>query len=75
MTSLFIIHCYAPTSMSSDKIKTTFYNNLEEVIKNVKKKYIIIILMGDLNAKVCTHNGGFVKIRRKHGLEEMSDNG
>lgn len=66
--------CYAPTEMSSQDEKEVFYASLCATIEEVKKSDIVI-LMGDLNAKVGNDNRGYENIMGKHGLGTSNDNG
>ncbi|XP_071145287.1 craniofacial development protein 2-like [Mytilus edulis] len=72
--SLNIIQCYAPTNGAEDNIKEEFYQLLEETTRKCSSKDIII-LMGDLNAKVGSDNTGYEQVMGRHGLGEMNENG
>ena len=55
--NLTVIQCYAPTNESGDKIKDAFYDQLQsEIISS--SNHDILIVMGDLNAKVGNENTG-----------------
>jgi exonuclease III len=45
-----IIQCYAPTENAENERKEHFYYTLNETVRKIRKKNVIII-MGDLNAK------------------------
>lgn len=60
--------------MSSQDEKEVFYASLCATIEEVKKSDIVI-LMGDLNAKVGNDNRGYENIMGKHGLGTSNDNG
>ena len=49
--NISIIQVYAPTTDHSDEEIEVFYNNLQNVIKTVSKKDILVI-QGDWNAKI-----------------------
>ena len=49
--NISIIQVYAPTTEHSDEEIEVFYNNLQNVIKTVSKKDILVI-QGDWNAKI-----------------------
>lgn len=69
-----IIQCYAPTEGASEDEKTAFYELLETTSRKVKKQDIVIV-MGDLNAKIGNDNLGIENIIGRHGLGEMNENG
>ncbi|VDP32974.1 unnamed protein product [Schistosoma curassoni] len=69
-----IIQCYAPTNDTNDDIKDQFYERLESIIEKCPRKDLII-LMGDLNAKVEIDNTGYEDIMGRHGLGERNKNG
>ncbi|VDO94057.1 unnamed protein product [Schistosoma margrebowiei] len=69
-----IIQCYAPTNDSNDDVKDQFYDRLQSIIEICTRKDLII-LMGDLNAKVGIENTGYEDIMGRHGLGERKENG
>ncbi|VDP08377.1 unnamed protein product [Schistosoma margrebowiei] len=69
-----IIQYYAPTNDSNDDIKDQFYERLQSIIEKCPRKDLII-LMGDLNAKVGIDNNGYQDIMGRHKLAERNENG
>ena len=67
---IFIMQCYAPTNDADEQEKEEFYQQLQEIV-NQKKKKDILILMGDLNAKIGSDNDGREMCMGKEGLGEM----
>ena len=65
--NLSIIQIYAPTSVSSEEEIEDFYSDLEDAYKKCGNQEIVIV-MGDLNAKV-----EWQEIVGKHGLRERND--
>jgi exonuclease III len=59
--NISIIQCYAPTEQAEPEIKDEFFNQLTETLLKIKKQDIVII-MGDLNAKVGNENVGTEKL-------------
>ncbi|VDO96495.1 unnamed protein product [Schistosoma margrebowiei] len=69
-----VIQRYAPTNGLNEDAKDHFYDRLQLIIKKCQTKDLII-LMGDLNAKVGTDNTGYEDIIGRHGLKERNENG
>ena len=67
-----VIQCYAPTSTHSDEEMEEFYEQLN-VAKNLCKSQDIVIVMGDLNAKV--GNEKKYDVVGPHGLGERNERG
>ena len=72
--NLSIIQVYAPTSASSEEEIEDFYSDLEDAHKKCGNQDIVIV-MGDLNAKVGGEQDPLQEIVRKHGLGERNDRG
>jgi N-methylhydantoinase B/oxoprolinase/acetone carboxylase alpha subunit len=68
-----IIQCYAPTQITEVNKKDEFYQQLNKIIKKVKR--YIIVLTGDMNAKIGSNNKGLEQVMGKHGLGDMNENG
>jgi exonuclease III len=69
-----IIQCYAPTEMTEKDKKEEFYQQLSETITTVKKRDVIIV-MGDMNAKIGSNNEGMEHVMGRHGIGKMNENG
>ena len=69
-----VINVYAPTNEAEDYIREEFYEQLQQVFNEVPKKDIIILL-GDLNAKVGSDNKGKEECMGTQGLGNMNENG
>jgi len=69
-----MIQCYAPTMVAEEDERQEFYVQLNEVLRKQKKRDIII-LEGNLNAKVGQENEGLEHIMGRHGLGERNENG
>ena len=69
-----IIQVYAPHNEKEDAEKEQFYQELQETVGGCNKNDIIII-MGDLNAKVGNDNTGYERTMGRHGIGTQNDNG
>jgi len=72
--NLDVIQCYAPTNESEEEDKDEFYNRLLTIAQDRPRRNIVI-LMGDLNAKIGRDNKGYEEIMGQQGIGEMNDNG
>lgn len=72
--NLNIVQIYAPTNTATFENKELFYNRLQEVMDNLPRKDVNI-LMGDANAKIGTDNTGYEAIMGRDGLGVMNENG
>ena len=69
-----LIQCYAPTNDSEDDVKYNFYLRLQAEIEQVPMQDLIII-MGDLDAKVGADNSGSDRVMGGHGSGNIDENG
>jgi len=65
---------YAPTNESTDDEKDDFYDQLQATFDTCNR-HDLVIIMGDLNAKVGDDNKDMEGIMEKHGLGNINDNG
>jgi len=72
--NLTIIQCYAPTEMTDKNIKEEFYQQVHETITTVQKRDVIIV-MGDMNAKVGPNDEGLEHVMGRHGIGNMNEYG
>ena len=70
--NISIIQVYAPTSQSSESDIDNFYDDLDKAKDHCKSQEIIII-MGDLNAKV--GEGRFDNVVGEYGLGQRNERG
>ena len=61
-----IIVFYAPTNDAEEEKKNTFYQQLQKAIGKIPTHYVLLII-GDLNAKVGSLNEGREQTIGKHG--------
>ncbi|XP_060579659.1 craniofacial development protein 2-like [Ruditapes philippinarum] len=69
-----IIVCYAPTNDAEEDSKDNFYQQLQTAIDKVPVHDILLII-GDLNAKVGCSNEGREKSMGKYGCGTINENG
>ena len=69
-----IVHVYAPTEDAEETVKDEFYERLQDVLNN-KKEHDMLVITGDMNAKVGEDNRGYEGIMGRHGIGRMNDNG
>ena len=72
--SLTIIQFYAPTETTDKDMKEKFYQQLHETITAVQKRDVIIV-MGDMNAKIGSNNECLQHVMGRHGIGSMNKNG
>ena len=73
-TKLSVIQCYTPTNDVEEETKDTFYQQLQKALDNVPSHDVLLVI-GDLNAKVGRSNEVREKTMGKNGCGEMNDNG
>ena len=71
---LTVIHVYAPTEDADEQEKYEFYTRFQDVIDGVNT-HDMIIVTGDMTAKVEYENMGYERVMGKHGLGLRNDNG
>ena len=71
---LTIIQCYAPTNEAEDEVKDEWYEQLNHVVSKVPRHDLLLVI-GDLNAKVGADNSTYERAMGKHGCGVMNNNG
>jgi len=74
LRKLTIVQCYAPTNVATNEEKEAFYGLLETTLQHIKQSDIVI-LMGDLNAKIGEDNLGLKNVMGRHGMGVRNENG
>lgn len=69
-----VIICYAPTNVADTQAKEDFYSLLTKSLSEIKTQDIVILL-GDLNARIGSDNKNFEKCMGSHGLGVKNENG
>ena len=69
-----VIQCYAPTEQAKEEEKDIFYHNLQSQIDK-SPRHDIMIIMGDINAKIGSDNNGYETCMGKEAMGERNNNG
>ena len=69
-----IIQCYAPTNDGDEEDKNLFYEQLQAELEEIPR-HDVIIVMGDMNAKVGDDNLGVERTMGHHGCGTINNNG
>jgi hypothetical protein len=72
--NISLLQCYAPTNDAEEEDKDTFYEMLQAELESVQS-HDLVIVMGDLNAKVGDNNEHYTRTMGKHGCGNMNENG
>ena len=72
--NLTVVQCYAPTEVTPEPMKDEFYSQLDKTLEMIKPSDITI-LMGDMNAKIGSENGGYEHVMGRQGVGERNNNG
>ena len=62
-----IVYIYATTEEADEQLKEEFYMRLQDVLDK-RNKHDLLIVTGDMNAKVGEENWDYDKVIGKHGL-------
>ena len=71
---LTVVQAYAPTNDAMDEEKNDFYKQLQDTVSRCNINDLIVV-MGDLNAKVGNNNTNREEVMGKFGVGVMNDNG
>ena len=69
-----ILNAYAPTMDQEDEIKERFYQQLDDVLRNIPTDQKLLVL-GDFNARVGKDHRTWPGILGHHGIGNCNDNG
>ena len=69
-----MIQAYTPTNDTVDEEKDEFYNQLQDTVSSCNR-HDMIVVMGDMNAKVGNNNTNREEVMGKFGIGVMNDNG
>ena len=74
LAKLSVIVCYAPTEHAEDEEKDIFYDELQAWVDETPS-HDVLVIMGDLNAKVGVDNQRKEGTMGRQGLGDANDNG
>ena len=69
-----IVQVYAPTNQADDEIKDQFYECLQKTLDGIPR-HDVLMVMGDVNAKIGDDNEGIERTIGKQGLGSRNENG
>jgi hypothetical protein len=69
-----VIQIYAPTNEATDDEKSKQIEQIQSIIETIPK-HDILLMMGDMQAKIGKDNTEHEDVIGKHGLGEMNNNG
>ena len=69
-----VIQPYAPINDAMDEQKNESYNQLQDTISDYNRNDLLVV-MGDLNAKVRNNNTNRREVMRKFGIGILNDSG
>ena len=69
-----VLQCYAPTNEAEDEVKDDWYEQLQYEVSRVPQ-HDLLLIMGDINAKVGLDNSNCEAAMGKHGSGSINDNG
>ena len=72
--TMYEIQVYAPTNEAGEQKKADFYDLLQATIDKAKANDLVL-LMGDMNAKIGSQNDHYEIVMGRHGLGSMNENG
>ena len=73
-TKTTVLQCYAPTEQAEEEDKELFYSCLQRQIDKTPRHDLLLVI-GDLNAKVGSDNSGYEECMGKQGGGESNENG
>ncbi|XP_068713001.1 uncharacterized protein [Montipora foliosa] len=74
-TNATLISAYAPTMTNPDDTKEVFYQQLNEVVRSVPTADRLMIILGDLNARIGSNHTAWTGIIGHHGIGQENSNG
>ncbi|XP_068713171.1 craniofacial development protein 2-like [Montipora foliosa] len=71
---LTLIHAYAPTNVTDEEVKDHFYEKLQTIVAKTPK-HDLLVITGDLNAKVGSDVEEYERVMGIHGVGTRNDSG
>ncbi|XGW34280.1 hypothetical protein V3C99_018265, partial [Haemonchus contortus] len=61
-TRITVVQVYAPTEDTSEELKDSFYEQLQDIVDDIPRRDLKLII-GDFNAKLSQDRTGFERVR------------
>ena len=71
---LTLLHVYDPINDAEEEVKDEFYEKLQTIVEETPR-HDILVITGDMNAKVGSDVEGYERVMGRHEVENRNENG